>query len=174
MTLTFIPMSYANEVGVYQLNPGDELEIAVWGDDDLQRKVVVLPDGSITFPLIGRLNVRRLTSTEVEKELANRLEHYVPEPQVTVTIISPSGHRIYLVGKVQTPGAYMMSSPMSVIQALSFGGSFGKFADTKNILIIRKDNNQEQYFKFNYSKVASGKSLESNIILQPGDVIVVP
>ena len=165
--------AYAEE-GDYLLNPGDELEISVWGDDALHREAVVLPDGSITFPLAGRLKVENRTSTQVEKLLVKRLTPYVPEPLVTVTIKSPSGHRIYLVGKVETPGAYMMTGPMNVLQALSLGGGMDKFADVAHILIIRKTKGQDQYLKFNYNDVASGKNLEANIVLQAGDVIVVP
>jgi polysaccharide export outer membrane protein len=168
-----IPLTYAEESG-YRLNPGDELEISVWGDKALERQVVVLPDGNITFPLAGRLKVQDLTSTEVEQQLAKRLEKYVPDPLVTVTIKSPSGHRIYLVGKVQTPGAFTMPGPMTVLQALSLGGGLDKFADVDHILIIRKTNGVDEYLKFNYSEVASGKDLKANIVLQAGDVILVP
>lgn len=160
--------------GAYLLNPGDELEISVWGDEALHRQVVVLPDGSITFPLAGRLKVKNLTSTAVERLLVGHLEKYVPDPVVTVTVTAPTGHRIYLVGKVKAPGAYTMSGPMNVMQALSLGGGLDKFADEDQILIIRQTGGNVQPLKFDYNEVASGKSLEANIVLQAGDIIVVP
>ncbi len=162
------------EEGAYLLNPGDSLEISVWGDEALNREAVVLPDGNITFPLAGRLKVQNLTSTEVEQLLAERLEKYVPDPVVTVTVTAPSGFRIYLIGKVKTPGAYMMSGPMNVMQALSLGGGLDKFADAGQILIIRQTKGNDLPFKFNYNEVASGKNLEANIVLQAGDIVVVP
>jgi polysaccharide export outer membrane protein len=158
----------------YRLNPGDTLEVSVWGDAALNRQVVVLPDGSITFPLAGKLTVQSLTTTEVEHLLVGRLEKYIPEPVVTVTVTEAGGHRVYLVGKVKAPGVYVMPGPMNVMQALSLGGGLDKFADEDKILIIRQHGGSVRSFRFDYDDVASGKHLEANIVLQAGDVVVVP
>lgn len=173
LCLAAAPWAHGGE-GAYQLNTGDELDISVWGDEALHRQVVVLPDGSITFPLAGRLKVQNLTSTEVENLLVGRLEKYVPKPIVTVTVTETAGHRIYLVGKVKAPGAYTMFGSMNVMQALSLGGGLDKFADEDAILIIRQSGESVRSLKFDYNEVASGKSLEDNIVLQAGDVVVVP
>ncbi|WP_160152892.1 polysaccharide biosynthesis/export family protein [Microbulbifer sp. ALW1] len=158
----------------YQLKPGDSLHVSVWGEEKLNRKTLVLPDGSISFPLTGSVLVSGLSVPEVESRLANKLEQYVPSPTVSIIVEATEGNRIYVLGHVKSPGTYIMSTPLSVVQALSLAGGLDTFADENDIRILRySDKGQEQIEVF-YSDILSGKNLSSNHALQAGDTILVP
>ena len=106
----------------YTLREGDVLDVSVWGEETLKKDVKVLPDGSITFPLAGRVDVSNATTTEVEKRITEKLKTYLPDPQVTVVISGIEGNRVYVIGKVLKPGPILLMSPMTVMQALSQAG----------------------------------------------------
>jgi len=158
----------------YLLQPGDQLEIFVWNEEALQRQVLVLPDGSITFPLVGAIDVSGKTVTALQKDIKRRLKDYVPEASVTVSVLQVTGNRVYVIGKVTNPGTYEMSAPINILQALSLAGGFVKFADTDKIILIRRDNGVQKAIPFNYANVLKGKNVKSNIMLQSGDQIIVP
>lgn len=165
----------AEDISNYQLLPGDKLAISVWGEDTLNIKdVMVLPDGSISFPLVGAIQVKGLTSTMVSTKLAEKLKEFLPEPQVTVVVTGVEGNRAYVVGKVSKPGPILLNSPMTVLQALSYAGILDKFADEDAIKLIRINSNGQDVFRIKYNDLLKGSRLESNILLQPGDTIVVP
>ena len=159
---------------MYKLHEGDVLEISVWGEESLKKEVRVLPDGSITFPLAGRVEVGNATTPEVEKRLTEKLKTYLPDPQVTVVISSIEGNRVYVIGKVLKPGPILLGSPLTVLQALSHAGGLDKFADTDELKILRQTDNGQNVISINYDKLIEGENLESNIILQTGDTILVP
>jgi len=158
----------------YLLQPGDQLEIFVWNEEALQRQVLVLPDGSISFPLVGAIDVSGKTVTTLQQDIKRRLKNYVPEASVTVSVLQVAGNRIYVIGKVTNPGTYEMSAPMDILQALSLAGGFARFADTDKIVLLRRVNRVQKAIPFNYSDVMKGKYVKSNIMLQSGDQIVVP
>lgn len=173
----FILLSIANvyaEGASYTLKEGDALDISVWGEDTLTKEAIVLPDGSITFPLAGRITVVGNSVVEVEEKVTNKLKKYLPDPQVTVVVAGVAGNQIYILGKVETPGPVLMSGPMTVMQALSLNGGFGKFADLDGIKVLRNTSKGQKVFPVNYSSLIKGKNLESNILLQAGDTILVP
>lgn len=158
----------------YKLNQGDALLISVWGEETLNKEVKVLPDGSISFPLAGRVDVANSTSTEVEKRITEKLKTYLPDPQVTVIITSIDGNRIYIIGKAVRPGPFILAGPTTVLQALSYAGGLDKFADLDAIKVLRNVNGTQTTISVNYNKLINGQSLESNIILRTGDTILVP
>ena len=158
----------------YLLKPGDRLEISVWNEEALQREVLVLPDGSISFPLVGTIDVSGKTATELQKSIKRGLKEYVPEASVTVSVLQVAGNRIYVIGKVTNPGTYEISAPMNILQALSLAGGFTKFANTDNIVLLRRVNRVQKAILFNYSDVLKGKYMKSNVMLQSGDQIIVP
>lgn len=178
----FLALSFATDSAVvaaenqeiYHLRPGDTIMISVWREEALQRQVVVLPDGSITFPLIGRIEVSDLSTPEVEQKITVKLKKYYPDPIVTVVIIGIEGHRAYVTGKVLHPGSLIISGPITVLQAISLVGGFDKFADEGGIKVIRSTSAGQEILSVNYKDIISGKNMSTNIQLKAGDTLVVP
>jgi polysaccharide biosynthesis/export protein len=160
---------------IYRLHQGDALMISVWREETLQKQAVVLPDGSITFPLVGRVAVEGLSTPEVEARITEKLKKYLSEPVVTVVITGIDGNRAYVLGKVMKPGPLIINESTTVLQAISIAGGFDKFADDGDIKVIRQvPPNSTQIFPVNYKDIISGKDISTNIYLKAGDTIVVP
>lgn len=169
----FSSFSFAGN-DVYKLKQGDAVFVSVYGEEALQREVRVLPDGSITFPLAGSLSVVNLSSSEVEKQLTEKLKEYLPEPQVTVLVSSIEGNRIFVVGKVLKPGAILLTGPTTALQALSASGGFDRFAHLNDIKVLRVLDGSTQVIPVKYESLLRGEDLASNVQLEAGDTIVVP
>ena len=162
--------------GDYEIGPEDVLEISVWKEKDLQKEVTVRPDGWLSFPLIGDIQAQRKTSKQVEEEIRERLRRYIPDPVVTVSVKKVAGYKIFVIGKVNKQGEFVVGRYVDVVQALALAGGLTPFADESGIRIIRKENasGEETVFRFDYSEVKRGRGLGQNFILKSGDVIVVP
>ena len=158
----------------YRLNPGDVLDISVWEEEGLQREVVVLPDGMISFPLAGHLQAAGKIPAELEELLAKRLDAFVAKPVVSVSVRSVTGNKIFVIGQVNTPGEYTVSQPVTVIQALSLAGGLSPFADADSIKVLRVEGGEQSVMLFNYDDIESGKDLSSNVVLRSGDTVIVP
>jgi polysaccharide biosynthesis/export protein len=158
----------------YEIGPEDVLVIDVWKEKDLQREVVVRPDGWLTFPLIGNIQASGRTPGQLEKEIKTRLTKFIPDPVVSVTIKQVHGLKIFVIGKVGKPGEYMVGRYVDVLQALTLAGGLTPFADEDEIKIVRKQNGKETVIPFDYSQVKRGRALEQNIQLKSGDVVLVP
>jgi polysaccharide export outer membrane protein len=158
----------------YQLQPGDILEVSVWKEQDLQREVLIRPDGSFTFPLAGDINARGKSVEAVRSIIVERLQRYVPTPVVTVAVKQIGGNRIYVVGKVVHAGDFALSNSLDVMQAISLAGGTTPYAAVNDIVILRRQNGHQQAFSFHYADVARGRNLSQNIQLQSGDTVVVP
>jgi polysaccharide export outer membrane protein len=158
----------------YSIRPGDVLQVSVWHEEGLDREVLVLPDGTITFPLIGALQVDGQSTQDVQAAVKTKLKQLVPDAAVTVTVKSASGHTVSVIGQVAKPGEFMMGHRMTVMQALSQAGGLTPYASESRIIILRKENGTETSIKFPYSDVIRGDDLDKNIVLNPGDVVVVP
>lgn len=128
----------------YRINAGDELEIYVWGEERLQRKVKVLPDGTMAFPLVGQIKVQGFLPSEVEALITNGLSaQYVGAvPQVTVSVVAAAGMQFSVMGRVKSPGTFSPGRYINVLEALSMAGGPAEFANLDNVLIIRKSNEQ--------------------------------
>ena len=158
----------------YAIQPGDLLEISVWREEYLEIEVVVQPDGRISFPLVGVLNAAGTTVETVQARVAERLAQYIPDPVVTVSIKEIRGNRVYVLGQVQSPGVFIMNPTLDVIQALALAGGTTPFAELNEIKILRRSGRSQTLIEFRYADMARGRNLEQNIILQSGDVIIVP
>lgn len=170
-----LPPAYAADVdSIYRLRQGDAIQVSVWREDALNREVRVLPDGSITFPLVGRVEVSGLGTPEVEQRIVDKLKQYVPDPIVTVVITGIDGNRAYVLGKVLKPGPIAMTGPMSVLQALSVAGGLDKFADEGAIKVIRVRRGVQEVLPVRYKELISGRDLTTNMPLEAGDTILVP
>ena len=164
----------AESIEAYKLNQGDVLQISVWGEESLQKEVRVLPDGSITFPLAGRVEVANATTPEIEKRITEKLKTYLPDPQVTVVISNIEGNRAYIIGKVLRPGVVLITGPMTVMQAISLAGGLDRFADKDSIKVLRGSAGAQTVLLVNYDRLIKGQDLDSNILLNTGDTILVP
>tara|TARA_B110000211_G_C14015913_1_gene525392 strand:- start:530 stop:1132 length:603 start_codon:yes stop_codon:yes gene_type:complete len=162
----------------YKLNPGDQVEISVWNEDNLQKTITVLPDGMISFPLVGHLQAAGKSAAEIETTIAAKLDTYIADPEVNVTVTSTRGNVIFVVGKVLKPGPIVMIQSTTVMQALAMAGGLNEFASANSIKIIRRsgleEGSKETLLKIRYSDLEKGNDLASNHILNYGDVIVVP
>jgi polysaccharide export outer membrane protein len=158
----------------FYLGPQDVLEISVWKDEALTKKVVVRPDGMISFPLIGQIPAAGRTVEQLQTDIQRRISAYVPDAPVTVLVEEIGSPKVYVVGKVSKPGVYIMGHYLRVMQALAMAGGTTTFADRDDIMIIREEDGRQIIMKFNYDRVASGMDLHKNIMLKPGDTVVVP
>jgi len=162
----------------YKLNPGDEVEISVWNEENLQKTISVLPDGMISFPLVGHLQAAGKTASEIEATIAAKLNAYIADPEVNVSVTSTRGNVVFVVGKVLKPGPIVMIQSTTVMQALAMAGGLNEFASANSIKIIRRsgleEGGTETVLKIRYSDLEKGNDLSSNHILNYGDVIVVP
>jgi polysaccharide export outer membrane protein len=161
--------------GSYLLQPGDVVEISVWKEENLKKELLVRPDGGLTFPLAGDLKVAGRTTVEVEQEIEARLAKFFADATVNVAVLQINGNVIYVVGKVNKPGAFKFDRPLDVMQALSLAAGTTEFADVNDILILRRSpDGRQKVLPFAYNDVARGRHLEQNIVLQSGDTLVVP
>lgn len=158
----------------YQLGPEDVIDVAVWKEPELTKQIVIRPDGKISFPLIGEIQAAGKTVRQLREGISERLEKYVTEAQVTVILLKAQHYRIYVLGKVNKPGEFVVARPATVMQALAMAGGLTPFASPGKIVILRRNGDKEQVFPFDYKAVAKGQSLDQNRILLPGDVVVVP
>ena len=158
----------------YRISPGDVLEISVWKDPDLSRQVVIPPDGIISFPLIESINITNLTVADLKKIITRRLSDFIPDATVTVMLLEINSLKAFVIGKVNKPGEFEIGMDTNVMQILAKAGGLNPFASRGNINILRQENNMTVKIPFDYGDVEKGKNLEQNIILQSGDVVVVP
>jgi len=159
---------------VYQIGVDDELQISVWREPELTSTVVVRPDGKITLPLLNDIEVVGLRTEELQNLLTEKLKAYVNEPQVTVSARAIRSRKVYLLGQVPRPGAYLLGGRKTVLQLLAEAGGLGLFAKSGSIYILRKQNGHETRIPFDYSKAVRGRSDKEGITLLPGDMVVVP
>lgn len=159
----------------YGLNPGDVLQISVWREPELSREVLVRPDGKINFPLVGDVQAADRTPEEVQAEIVERLDQFVPDAVATVAVMSTAGNKIYVLGKVLRPGEFTAAQALDVMQALAMAGGLNQFAAGNKIKVLRRGTDgRQRSIGFRYSDVEDGRNLQTNIILQSGDVVVVP
>ena len=158
----------------YRIGPGDVLEISVWKDEGLSREVVVPPDGVISFPLAGDIDVTQMTVTELRETVKKKLSEYVPDAPVTVMLMSINSLRAYVIGKVNKPGEFPIFMDTHVMKILAMAGGLNPFASKGNIIILRQEKGKTIEIPFDYGDVEDGDKLEQNIVLKRGDVVVVP
>src|SRR6267378_683066 len=157
----------------YVIGADDNLHISVWKEPDLTTSLPVRPDGKISLPLLNDVQAAGLTPMQLAADLTTRLKKYVAEPQVTVVVTQMNSQKVFLLGEVLHTGAVPLLPNMTVLQVLSTAG-FSQFANTKGIYILRTENGRQDKLPFNYKAVVKGEHMEQNILLKPGDTVVVP
>ena len=155
------------------LGPADVIHINVWKNTDVSETVTVEPDGFVALPLVGALRVSGQTAEEVEKLISSRLATYIMNPQVTVSIVDIRSRQVYILGQVSKPGSFPLIAPVHVLQLIAQAGGLTTYANRKNIVVLRPEEGSVKKIPFNYNRVIRGDD-KQNIMLQPGDTVVVP
>lgn len=157
----------------FVIGPEDVLGIVFWGEAELSGDVTVRPDGRVTLPVIGELAAAGVQPGELQQQILALAGKYINDPNVTVVVRTVNSRKIYVTGRVADPGTFDLRGPMTVMQALALAGGLTDYADGKNITILRRGPDSP-VLRFNYRDVARGRKLEQNIVLRPGDTVVVP
>ena len=177
-TAAFSPAGVAAEAGIagYKLHAGDRILVGLYDDEKLPAaEIVVAPDGTFAFPIIGEVQAGGKTTAQVRADMEKRLSKYVSDPVVTLVVTEVKGNVAYVVGQVNKPGQLVMNPSLNVLQAISMAGGANPYAKLDNIIVIRTSSNGgQQVLPFRYGLVSAGKGLEQNIALESGDVVVVP
>ncbi|MFH1563060.1 MAG: polysaccharide biosynthesis/export family protein [Nitrospirota bacterium] len=167
--------SFDQPLGSYTIGPLDILEIFVIEDPDLRKTVPVAPDGRISFPVIGNINVLGITPAELSEEIASLLgKDYLVNPRVTVSVIQSSSKKFSVMGEVERPGVFSVNEGVNLLKAIALSGGFTKFADLHNVTIFRKKDGQYEIIKIDVNKIIKKGALGKNITICPEDIIIVP
>lgn len=174
MALLLGPLSSsAQEVEAYHIGQGDVLEVHVWGEEALTRTVRVRNDGKVSLPLVDEVQAAGRTPLELKSAIRKSLAEYIENPVVTVIVQEQHVDKFYVIGEVQEIGVFELDRDLTVVQALALTGGFTEWADRGDILILRRDGEEEKRIDVDYKKIISGKAPEQNILLQNQDTIVV-
>ncbi len=160
---------------VYLLGPEDVIQVLVWKDENLTQTVTIRPDGKIALPLIGEVQASGLTPGQLANEVRTSLEKYYTEkPEVSVIVTEINSYSVFVLGEIIHPGRQILRTDTTLLQALSIAGGFKEYADTEEILLLRREGALEKRIHVNYKDLISGRNSEENLLLRPGDTIVVP
>lgn len=165
----------ADEISpAYRIGSGDILDISVWKDEALTKLIPVLPDGTISFPLVGKVTAGGRTLEEFKDDLEKRIARYVPEPVLSVSVQQVNSMMVYVIGRVNAPGRVQLNGNVTALQALAMAGGPNPFAKRNAIKIFREAPDRTVILDFPYDDISQGEHLELNIPMQRGDVMVVP
>jgi polysaccharide biosynthesis/export protein len=167
------PAKAPGEVSQYLIGPADVIHISVWKNNDLSQTVTVGPDGFVSLPLLGDVHVAGNTANQLSVMLGERLASYVVKAQVTVSVVEIRSRQVFVMGQVGKPGGYPLIAPLTVLQVIAQAGGLNVFAHRKAILVLRASDAGAQRLKFDYVAALNGDA-KQNIVLQPGDTVVVP
>lgn len=158
----------------YVIGPEDVLEVNVWDEARFSRPVPVRPDGKISLPLLNDIQAAGLTPLQLAAVITEMLRKFVSQPQVTVTVTAATSQRVYILGEVARPGPTPLLPNMTILQAIASAGGISQFANQKRIYLLRTENGKQSRFPFNYKQAIREDTMKQNILLKPGDTIVVP
>jgi polysaccharide export outer membrane protein len=176
LLLLNLPATAQTAAPGYTLHPGDELVVGVYDDPKLiPQKITVTPDGNIAYPMVGDVMVGGKTTAQVRSELEIKLKRFISEPIAIIMVTDVKGNVVYVIGQVNKPGQFVMNPSVNVLQALSMAGGANPYAKLDNIIVIRTGpGGVQRVLPFKYGQVSAGKELQQNIVLESGDVVVVP
>src|SRR5580700_10876421 len=157
----------------YVIGADDTLHITVWKEPDMSVTLPVRPDGKISIPLLNDVQAAGMTPMQLGASITEKLKKYIADPRVTVIVTAMNSQRIYVLGEVTHTGTMALQPNMTVLQALASAG-FTQFANTKGIYLLRTENGKQQKIPVNYRALLKGASIDQNLVLRPGDTIVVP
>jgi polysaccharide export outer membrane protein len=158
----------------YVIGAEDVLGIMFWREQEMSGDVTVRPDGKITLPLLGDITAAGTRPDALRDQITQAAGKYLTDVNVTVVVRQINSRKVFITGQVTTPGAYPLTGPRTVMQLIALAGGLSEYADGENISIMRQEQGKTRSMKFNYKDVAKGKKLEQNVMLLPGDTVVVP
>lgn len=156
----------------YIIGASDLLDISVWGEQALSRQVSVRTDGYISLPLVGDITAVGKTPSQLQKNIEISLTKFIKDPRCAVIVIEPRSKRFYVEGQVNHPGFFLLDRDLNLTQAISLAGGFAQWADKGNIVILRSEDGKQRRITADYGRIMRGK--DTNILIQPGDTIIVP
>ena len=157
----------------YRIGVEDLLAISVWRDTDLTREVPVRPDGRISLPLLQDIDAAGKTPKELGEEIQRRLKEYLSSPSVTVIVREVNSLKAYFLGEIRTPGPVLMRSPVRLLQGIAMAGGLTEFGGRNGIIVYRKTASGEKTIELSYRDLVTGKKPDDNLLLEPGDTIIV-
>ena len=169
-----VPVAGVEVPGDYVIGPDDVLTIVFWREKDLSGEVAVRPDGKISLPLLNDVDAAGLTVEELRLRITESAGKLIEEPTVAVVVKQINSRKVFITGQVSKPGPYALTSPTTVVQLIAMAGGVAEYANAKNITIVRVVNGKQVSLRFNYDEVEKGKKMEQNILLLPGDTVIVP
>lgn len=158
----------------YRIGPDDLLSIVFWREKDMSADVVVRPDGKISLPLLKDVQAAGYTPDQLTDALVQAASKYIGRPNATVVVKAINSRKVFIVGKVAKPGAFPLTSDMTVLQLIALAGDVLEYAKSKSMVVVRKLDDGEQRFPVNYKDVLRGRNAAQNILLKPGDTVIVP
>ena len=158
----------------YVIGTDDILAIVFWELPTHGAEVVVRPDGKITLPLLNDVQAAGLTPEQLRLAITAAAAKFIRDPAVSVIVKTINSRKVFVSGQVAKPGPYALTAPTTVLQLLALAGGPTDFAKKKKIAVMRTEDGQTRRIKFNYNDVLDGKNLDQNILLKPGDTVVVP
>jgi polysaccharide export outer membrane protein len=159
--------------GEYEIGPEDVLDISVWKNTELSRRVPVRPDGKISLPLVNDIQAAGLTPSQLREQLTKKLTEFLPTPEVAVIVSEVQSLKVTVMGAVKTPGRFMLKSPATVLECLALAQGLTEFSNSEKIVVLRQEGGATKRIPFNYRKVSTSSD-QDNFFVKPGDVIVVP
>lgn len=163
----------AADSSAYRIGVEDILEVFVWKNPDVSRQVWVRPDGRITLPLVGELVVEGLTTQQLTTLVTERLRQFFTDPVVTVNLVDINSYSIFLLGKIAKPGVMKLRGPKTFLQVMSMAGGFQEFASTGDVVVVRWEGGKAKRIQVDVDKIIK-KDVQGDLVLQPGDVVIVP
>jgi len=158
----------------YVIGIEDVIQISVWKNADLSVTVPVRPDGKISLPLIDDVRAAGLRPLDLKEELTRRWKAFLSAPEVSVIVKEVNSFKIFMIGQIVRQGELQLKGPTRLLQAISLAGGLTTFADKSKIVVLRESGGIESRREINYKNVVSGKQPDENILLMPGDTVVVP
>ncbi len=162
------------EKNIYKIRRGDILEVITWKEPDFSRELPVRIDGKISFPLLNDIQAEGRTTSEIKEEIETGLKEFIKNPVVSLSVKSYGSQKFYVLGEVSKTGEYDLVKNLTVLQAFALAGGFTEWASKKEIILIRRENDEDIIIRINYKDIVKGEGLEQNILIKSDDTIIVP
>jgi polysaccharide export outer membrane protein len=169
-----VPAAVSPPPADYVIGPDDVLQVLFWREPQNSAEVIVRPDGLISLPMLNDIKAAGLTPEQLRQQVITEAQKFIIEPEVSVIVKSINSRKVFITGQVAKPGAYPLGGPTTVLELIVTAGGLGEWANEKDISIMRTENGKPVTLKFNYRDVIRGKNLKQNVLLKPGDMIIVP
>jgi polysaccharide export outer membrane protein len=158
----------------YVIGADDQLTIIFWREKEMSADVTVRPDGKISLPLLNDIQASGLAPEQLRLSISEAASKFIEDPTVTVVVRTINSRRVFVTGQVGKPGPYPLTAPTTVLQLLALAGGVAEYAKSENIQVMRTEDGKTTNHRFNYKDVIKGKKLEQNLLLKPGDTVIVP